>query len=158
MPLPPFSAPGVPVAVATAAAMQDLASRLAQLVQPGDLILLDGPLGAGKTAFTQGLARGLGVTGRVTSPTFVLVREYHDGRVPLLHVDAYRLGGIDEVLDLDLDVEASVTVVEWGGNLAGTLLPDGEHLLVRIERSPSDEVRTVTLLPSGSGWRQRLET
>ncbi len=86
-------------------------------------MLLTGPLGAGKTALTQGIGAGLGVSGRVVSPTFVIARVHRGGRVPLVHVDAYRLASLDEVDDLDLDVDVadSVTVVEWGAGLVEQL-------------------------------------
>ena len=96
----------------TPESMRALGRWLAGLVRRGDLLVLAGPLGAGKTVLVQGLASGLGVTGPVTSPTFVLSREHRDGRLPLLHVDAYRLGSLVEVEDLDLDVEGSVSAVE----------------------------------------------
>ena len=76
--------------------------RLAELVQSGDVIVLSGPLGAGKTTLTQGIGAGLGVRGAVVSPTFVIARVHTDGRIPLVHVDAYRLGSLDELDDLDL--------------------------------------------------------
>ena len=128
--------------------------RLAKALRPGDLVVLIGPLGAGKTAFTQGLGAGLGVRGSVTSPTFVISR-VHRGPLPLVHVDAYRLGGALEVddLDLDADVADSVTVVEWGEGLVEQLT-DG-HLEVRIERRP-DDVRVLTFTGAGGDWPERL--
>ena len=91
-----------------------LGAQLALVLRPGDLILLIGPLGAGKTALTQGIGAGLGVRAAITSPTFVISRVHKDGRLPLVHVDAYRVGGRLELDDLDLDasVEDSVTVVD----------------------------------------------
>lgn len=145
--------------VPDAAVMRDLGARLATLLEPGDLVVLAGRLGAGKTVFAQGIGRGLGVPDRVTSPTFVLVREHERGRVPLVHVDAYRLGSLAELDDLDLDtaLPAAVTVVEWGAGLVEPLA-DG-HLLVTIERSedPSDEVRRVTLKGVGTAWLDRQQ-
>jgi tRNA threonylcarbamoyladenosine biosynthesis protein TsaE len=135
---------------------RDLGRRLAALLRPGDLVLLTGDLGAGKTTFTQGVGAGLGVRGDVTSPTFVLSRVHPSltGGPPLVHVDAYRLGGIAELDDLDLDVslEDSVTVVEWGGGVAEGLAD--ERLEVEIARSSSatDERRTVTITPVGARW------
>lgn len=125
--------------------------RLAQDLRAGDLVVLDGPLGAGKTALTRGLAAGLGVQGRVTSPTFVIAREHRPGRregappVGLVHVDAYRLGdgpnALDELdaLDLDTDLGAAVVVVEWGGGLVEKLTD--RHLWVRLRRDPESDVR-----------------
>jgi tRNA threonylcarbamoyladenosine biosynthesis protein TsaE len=104
------------------AATRALGRRLGAQLRPGDLVLLDGPLGAGKTSLTQGLGEALGVHGRVTSPTFVLARE-HRGPLPLLHVDAYRLGGGSGLDDLELEaaLEVGVVVVEWGRGLAEPL-------------------------------------
>lgn len=130
-----------------------LGEALAAQLRAGDLVLLSGPLGAGKTAMTRGIARGLGVTGAVTSPTFVIAREHRPGPggagVPLVHVDAYRLGssGIavtDELddLDLDTDLQSAVVVVEWGEGVAERL--SASHVLVSLERRP-DDVRVATV-------------
>jgi tRNA threonylcarbamoyladenosine biosynthesis protein TsaE len=134
---------------------QALGRALAAVLQPGDLVVLVGPLGAGKTALTQGIGVGLGVREPVTSPTFVISRVHRGGRVPLVHVDAYRLGSMADVDDLDLDAstEESVTVVEWGQGLVEQLA-DG-HLEVRLERQ-DDDVRTAVLVPHGPGWEERL--
>jgi tRNA threonylcarbamoyladenosine biosynthesis protein TsaE len=134
---------------------QALGRDLARLLSAGDLVVLVGPLGAGKTALTQGIGAGLGVREPVTSPTFVIARVHSGGRVPLVHVDAYRLGGRLDVDDLDLDVtvDASVTVVEWGEGLVEQLAD--EHLVVRLDRRP-DDVRVATLEPHGPGWDERL--
>jgi tRNA threonylcarbamoyladenosine biosynthesis protein TsaE len=133
-----------------------LGRDLAELLRPGDLVVLVGPLGAGKTALTQGIGAGLGVREPVTSPTFVIARVHSGGRVPLVHVDAYRLGSVADVDDLDLDASAeeSVTVVEWGQGKVEQLAD--EHLQVRLERG-DDDVRTVTLVPHGPGWERRLD-
>ncbi len=140
----------------TPADTHDLGRALAGLLRPGDLVVLAGPLGAGKTALTQGIGAGLGVTGPVTSPTFVLARVHRGGRLPLVHVDAYRLGGMADVDDLDLDASAaeSVTVVEWGHGVAEQLAE--EHLVVELDRSDSDDVRTARLVPHGPSWEGRL--
>jgi tRNA threonylcarbamoyladenosine biosynthesis protein TsaE len=145
--------------VATAEQMQGLGQRLATLCRAGDVLVLTGQLGAGKTTLVQGLGRGLGVRGPVTSPTFVIARVHPSlGDGPsLVHADAYRLGGAAELDDLDLDasLEESVTVVEWGSGLAEHLSPS--WLDVRIDR----------LLGNGSGdgmaalaaagpWRNRV--
>jgi tRNA threonylcarbamoyladenosine biosynthesis protein TsaE len=130
---------------------------LGRTLQAGDLVLLVGPLGAGKTVLTRGIAAGLGVSGRVSSPTFVLARVHPAGErgVPLVHVDAYRLGGdlaqLDD-LDLDTDLEASAVVVEWGEGSAERLSSD--YLVVRLDRRP-DDVRIATLEPHGT-WTTRL--
>ena len=111
-----------------------LGRALAGVLRAGDLVVLVGPLGAGKTALTQGVGAGLGVQEPVTSPTFVIARVHRGGRVPLVHVDAYRLGGVADVDDLDLDASTgeSVTVVEWGQGLVEQLAD--EHLEVRLDR------------------------
>jgi tRNA threonylcarbamoyladenosine biosynthesis protein TsaE len=142
------------IVVPTADEMRALGARLAEQLRAGDLLVLTGGLGAGKTTFVQGLGAGLGVGGPVVSPTFVIARVHRDGRIPLVHVDAYRLGSVAEVDDLDLDaaLEDSVTVVEWGEGLVEDLA--GDRLEVRLERSadPSDDTRLVTLAGVGPRW------
>jgi tRNA threonylcarbamoyladenosine biosynthesis protein TsaE len=140
----------------TPADTRGLGAALAELVRAGDLVVLVGPLGAGKTALTQGMGEALGVREPVTSPTFVISRVHRGGRLPLVHVDAYRLGGVADVDDLDLDAstEESVTVVEWGQGLVEQLAD--EHLEVRLDRR-DDDVRTAALVPHGPGWEQRLD-
>jgi len=144
------------VVVPTAASMHALGRRLANLLQPGDLVLAIGELGAGKTALTQGIGAGLDVVGAVISPTFVLSRVHHSrsGGPTLVHVDAYRLADLAEVEDLDLDASLadSVTVVEWGEGKAEQL--SDARLDVMIERSsdPDDDTRTVTLTGVGARW------
>ena len=113
--------------------MRALGAELAAELEAGDLVVLAGELGAGKTTLAQGIAAGLGVRERVTSPTFVIAHVHRDGRVPFVHVDAYRLGSVAEVEDLDLDLDASVTVVEWGEGLVDA------GLVVRISRGEGDE-------------------
>lgn len=145
--------------VPTPDAMRELGGRLADLLDAGDLVVLSGALGAGKTVLVQGIAAGLGVRSPVTSPTFVIARVHEDGRVPLVHVDAYRLSGVDEVddLDLDADLDASVTVVEWGAGLVERLAP--EHLLVEIDRPTGDDegqTRHVRMTGAGETWTRRL--
>ena len=134
---------------------RDFGRALGRVLRPGDLVLLSGPLGAGKTALAQGIGAGLDVPGEVTSPTFVIARVHRGGRVPFVHVDAYRLGTPGEVDDLDLDasVDDSVTVVEWGGGKVEQLAD--AYLEVRIERG-DDETREVTLVPHHGDWSARL--
>ena len=133
-----------------------LGCELARVLRAGDLVVLVGPLGARKTALTQGIGAGLGVSEPVTSPTFVIARVHRGGALPLVHVDAYRLGGVADVDDLDLDASTaeSVTVVEWGQGLVERLAD--EHLEVRLDRR-ADDVRTAVLVPHGPGWEQRLD-
>ncbi len=109
--------------VATAEEMEALGEQIGRMLRPGDLIVLTGPLGAGKTTLTRGIGAGLGVRGPVQSPTFVIARTHPslvDGP-PLVHVDAYRLGSALELDDLDIDVDRSVVVVEWGGDMVDGL-------------------------------------
>lgn len=153
--------------VPTPERMNGLGERLAGLLRPGDLVLLSGELGAGKTTLTRGLGVGLGVRGAVTSPTFVIARVHPSlvGGPALVHVDAYRLGGgLDEMEDLDLDVSLpeSVVVVEWGEGKVEDL--SESRLEVRIERTlggagavyeasvDGPDERRVTLNGLGSRW------
>lgn len=133
--------------------MRALGRRLAEEVRPGDLIVLSGELGAGKTTLTQGIGAGMGVRGPITSPTFVIARVHPPlgSGPPLVHVDAYRLGGVAEIDDLDLDasIEDAVTVVEWGTGLVEELTED--RLEVVISRADED-TRTVVLLGVGQRW------
>ncbi|MBX7547255.1 tRNA (adenosine(37)-N6)-threonylcarbamoyltransferase complex ATPase subunit type 1 TsaE [Streptomyces sp. NPDC004232] len=145
--------------------MRELGRRLAKLLRAGDLVMLSGELGAGKTTLTRGLGEGLGVRGAVTSPTFVIARVHPslgDGP-PLVHVDAYRLGGgLDEMEDLDLDVSLpdSVIVVEWGEGKVEELTEDRLQVLVhRAVGDTDDEVRHVTVTGLGERWAEAgLET
>lgn len=143
------------------AAMRRLADALAPHLRAGDLIVLAGDLGSGKTTFTQGLARALGITDAVTSPTFVIARTYppESGRPGLVHVDAYRIGSTLELDDLDLDTELAggVAVVEWGEGRVESLAD--ERLIIRITRSDdaSDETREVTLEPVGERWTRVVD-
>jgi tRNA threonylcarbamoyladenosine biosynthesis protein TsaE len=148
------------VAVTTALVRTDDTRRfgrqLAGLLRAGDLVILNGPLGAGKTVLVQGIAAGLEVPGRVVSPTFVIARVHHGGRLPLVHVDAYRLTSMVEVddLDLDVDVDTAVTAVEWGAGLVEQLA--GSWLLVELDRAVDSEERRVTLTGFGGDWDARL--
>lgn len=130
-----------------------VAGRLAAEVLPGDVITLVGPLGAGKTRFAGGLAAGLGVEEQVVSPSFVLMREYRSGFLPVVHVDVYRLGSINEFDDLDVFERAAdgVLVIEWGEAVSSVLPPD--VLAVTFETDPGG-ARTLHLEPSGS-WCSR---
>src|ERR1700688_184814 len=128
--------------VTTAVAMRDLGRELAVRLRAGDLVILTGPLGAGKTTLVQGIGEGLRVRGPVTSPTFVIARVHPvvAGSGPsLVHADAYRLGSVAEVDDLDLDLASAVTVVEWGEGLAEGLAED--RLEISIRPDPDSDVR-----------------
>lgn len=160
--------------------MRDLGRSLAALLRPGDLVMLTGELGAGKTTLTRGLGEGLGVRGAVTSPTFVIARVHPSlvGGPALVHVDAYRLGGgLDEMEDLDLDVSLpdSVVVVEWGDGKVEELSDDRLHVVIErgvggaavdtsaVDTSAvggDDDRRTVRFTGYGTRWaadRSRLE-
>jgi tRNA threonylcarbamoyladenosine biosynthesis protein TsaE len=142
--------------VPTADDMSLLGSRLAGMLRAGDLVLLSGDLGAGKTTLTRGLGAALGVRGAVTSPTFVIARVHPAGTagVPLVHVDAYRLGDLAEVDDLDLDasVAESVTVVEWGIGKVEGLADSRLELVLHRGSEGEDETRTVLVRGVGERW------
>jgi tRNA threonylcarbamoyladenosine biosynthesis protein TsaE len=144
------------VEIPTAQDMRDLGVRLARILRPGDLVVLDGPLGAGKTTLAQGIGAGLGVRGNVTSPTFVIARVHPslaDGP-PLVHADAYRVDGPLEIDDLDLDasVDDSVTIIEWGKGLVEGLA--AARLDIEISRSvgSESELRRVRITAQGQRW------
>lgn len=134
----------------------EVGRRLATLLGPGDVVSLAGPLGAGKTCLVQGLAGGLGVVVRVTSPTFVLVRRY-DGDLPLVHVDAYRLGRATDLAGLDDDVldETVVTCVEWGDSVREALPLDRLDVRIEIAGDHADAPRIIVFTPSGPTWTRR---
>jgi len=134
---------------------REIGAILGELAEAGDVVLMHGELGVGKTCFAQGIARGLCVDEYVTSPTFVLVRE-HQGRLPLYHIDLYRLKGIEEVADLGLDdylYGRGVCVVEWSER-GFDLLP-GEHLLVEM-RYVASAKRKLSFVPRGSRYVEML--
>ncbi|RZS90352.1 tRNA threonylcarbamoyladenosine biosynthesis protein TsaE [Motilibacter rhizosphaerae] len=143
--------------VPTPEEMHALGGELAALLRAGDLVVLRGDLGAGKTTLTQGIGAGLGVRGAVTSPTFVIARVHPSvtGGPALVHVDAYRLGSLAEVDDLDLDASLaeSVTVVEWGAGLVEGLADDRLEVTVsRALGAGGDETRTVDVVAVGERW------
>lgn len=140
---------------------RELAASLAEQAQPGDLLLLVGDLGAGKTTFTQGFAAALGISEPVTSPTFTLAREYH-GRLLLHHLDVFRLDQISEVLDLGLPElldSDGVILIEWGDAIRQALPSDYlEVALTFVEGRPSPpDERVVVLTPVGSRWQARVD-
>jgi tRNA threonylcarbamoyladenosine biosynthesis protein TsaE len=136
-----------------------LGASLAPLLLPGDVLSLNGDLGAGKTCFVQGMASALGVAQRVTSPTFTLVHEY-SGRFPVVHLDVYRLNYFQEVLDLGFEElldPGAILVVEWG-EAVGPLLP-ARFLEIELRRVEAEEnQRSVSFLPRGPGWEVKLDT
>ena len=133
----------------------ELARAVGELLRPGDVVSLVGELGAGKTVFARGVARALGVTELVVSPTFTIVREY-DGRVPLVHVDVYRIDAVQELHDLGFEEvvrDDAVTIVEWGDMIDG-LLP-GDRLDVRLTPGAADDERVVEIEGHGRSWSAR---
>lgn len=147
---------GVRVVVPTADAMRELGAAIGRACRGGDVLILSGDLGAGKTTFTQGLALGIGIEEPVTSPTFVIARAHPNpwGGPGLVHVDAYRLGSRLELddLDLDADLDDSVVVVEWGGGLAEGLADSWVDLVLSRSEAEDDETRVVEITPHGSRW------
>jgi tRNA threonylcarbamoyladenosine biosynthesis protein TsaE len=138
----------------SADATRRLAAKVADVVADGDVVVLVGDLGAGKTVFVQGFAAALGVTGAVTSPTFTLANRY-EGRMIVNHLDVYRFESLDEVHDLDLPelLESGVTLIEWGDTI-GAMLPP-EQLEVRIELGAGDDERLLRLRLTGARWQAR---
>jgi tRNA threonylcarbamoyladenosine biosynthesis protein TsaE len=138
---------------------QEFGSRLATLLRGGDIVLLDGDLGAGKTTFIQGVGRALGIDDVVTSPTFTLVRDYPTtAGFHLLHVDVYRLERLQEVLDLALPEqveEGACAFIEWGERAAAALAPD--FLSIRLDYGQADDERVLTLEPVGPRWTARFD-
>jgi tRNA threonylcarbamoyladenosine biosynthesis protein TsaE len=135
---------------------RDVGSALADLARSGDVLVLAGELGAGKTAFAQGFGRGLGVTEPITSPTFVLARDYDEGRIPLHHLDVYRLDQMNEVFDIGLPEvldDGGVTLIEWGDAIMPALTAD--FLEVRLTFGDDDDQRMIVIRPVGPGWKSR---
>jgi tRNA threonylcarbamoyladenosine biosynthesis protein TsaE len=132
-----------------------LGAALAELSRPGDLLLLAGDLGAGKTALAQGFGRGLGVRDPITSPTFTLARQY-EGRLPLNHLDVYRIDQLDEVADIGLPElldEGAVTLIEWGDAIVPVLPAD--FLEIRLTFGEGDDDREIAVRPVGPTWSAR---
>jgi tRNA threonylcarbamoyl adenosine modification protein YjeE len=132
--------------------MNELGIKIAGELQAGDLVLLNGPLGAGKTTLTRGIGEGLGAQGTVQSPTFVLARTHKTTRGPkLVHVDAYRLGSAMELDDLDINFPQSIVVVEWARDYVDGIADS--WLAVEIDRSSEDEQRLVSIQGFGARWQ-----
>jgi tRNA threonylcarbamoyladenosine biosynthesis protein TsaE len=137
---------------------RELAEAVSGLARPGDVVVLAGDLGAGKTAFVQGFGRGLGVTERITSPTFTLVHVYDEGRLPVHHLDVYRLDQLSEALDLGLAEmldEGGVLLVEWGDAITPVLPQD--LLEVRLTFGAGDDDRVLSMRAVGPAWAARLD-
>lgn len=153
------SGPSISFTLPTVEHTLALGEAIGRRLRAGDLVILTGALGAGKTALTKGIGAGLGVVGTVMSPTFVIARA-HAGDVPLVHVDAYRLAGSVELddLDLDTDLSRSAVVIEWGEGMAEQLTD--QRLVVALERLPpqriGDDTRIARLTPVGADWAERL--
>jgi tRNA threonylcarbamoyladenosine biosynthesis protein TsaE len=137
-----------------ATATENVGAALGALLGPGDLVVLAGDLGAGKTTLAKGIARGLGVEEPVTSPTFAIVQQY-DGRVPVAHADVYRLVTFGELEDLALDelLEDHVVLVEWGDAVSDALPSD--RLEVRLGLGPGRDERSITVVAVGRAWSER---
>ena len=141
--------------VSTPEQMHEFGLRLANNLKAGDLVLLTGPLGAGKTTLTRGVGEGLGTIGTVSSPTFVIARTHsrENGEAPLVHVDAYRLSSPAEFDDLDIDIERSIVLVEWGRGFTDELVDS--WLDIELDRTNEDDSRIVTVTGHGPGWQER---
>lgn len=144
--------------VPTAEDMRAIGTAIGSTCRGGEVLVLSGDLGAGKTTFTQGLALGLGIDERVTSPTFVISRVHENpiGGPNLVHVDAYRVGSALELEDLDLDADlaTSVVVVEWGGGLAERLSDERLDIVITRSDDDADDERTVSVTPHGPRWQE----
>lgn len=132
--------------------MESFGEKLAGLLRPGDLVLLAGPLGAGKTTLTRGIGKGLSAEGTIQSPTFVLARTHRIPSGKLVHVDAYRLSSAVELDDLDIDFENSIVIVEWARDYLSGFTEN--YLSIEIDRSSDDEVRQLTITPYGNRWKE----
>ena len=149
------------IAAATKSAddTRELAAAFGPLIKGGDILLLAGELGAGKTCFTQGLGRALGVTEQITSPTFTLMRPYDGSALRLLHCDVYRLDHLQEIVDLGINElvdDDAIAVIEWGDTIAPALPAD--YLELRFEYGDSDDDRQVQLRIVGPSWAARQRT
>ena len=135
---------------------RNLGAALAELARPGDVVLLSGELGAGKTALVQGFGRGLGITEAITSPTFMLARQHDGGRLVLHHLDVYRLEQMQEVFDVGLPEvldEGGVTLIEWGDAIAPALPAD--FLEIHLRFGAGDDDRAIEIEPIGPRWSAR---
>lgn len=144
-------------ATSSPADTQAFAAALSAHMRVGDLVVLAGDLGAGKTCFTQGLGVGLGIDERMTSPTFTLINRYDRGRIELNHLDVYRLDDIAETLDLDLPelLEVGLTVIEWGEEISEVLPVDHLTIRLRYPAEGADDDRVIEIEAGGPTWEAR---
>ena len=142
------------LSVPNATAMHSLGQALAQLLRAGDLVVLVGPLGAGKTTLSRGIGQGLNVVGTVSSPTFVIARTHKrtDGGPELVHVDAYRLGSPQELDDLDIDFANSIVLVEWGRGLTQDISESWLDVEIERDHTGASETRSVAVIGHGPRW------
>ena len=140
--------------VADAEQMHELGVQISQQFRAGDLVVLVGPLGAGKTTLTRGIGEGLRAIGNVSSPTFVIARTHkREGTdVPMVHVDAYRLGGSAELDDLDIDFENSIVLLEWGRGLLEGISDDWLEIEIERDHSGESEIRELRIIAFGDRW------
>jgi tRNA threonylcarbamoyl adenosine modification protein YjeE len=137
--------------------MNDFGLKVAKVLKAGDLVILTGPLGAGKTTFTRGVGEGIHAIGNVSSPTFVIARTHkrENSDVPLVHVDAYRLTSVHEFDDLDIDIERSIVLVEWGRGFAEDLAESWLDIEIERDHTGESDVRTVTVTGVGERWENQ---
>ena len=140
--------------IADADQMHELGIRIAKQFRAGDLVVLVGPLGAGKTTLTRGIGEGLQAIGNVSSPTFVIARTHkrEGSAVPMVHVDAYRLGGAAELDDLDIDFENSIVLVEWGRGLLEGISDNWLEIEIERDHTGESEIRELKILAFGDRW------
>jgi tRNA threonylcarbamoyl adenosine modification protein YjeE len=142
--------------IETTEAMLELGERVSKVFSAGDLVLLIGPLGAGKTTFTRGVGKGLGAVGNVSSPTFVIARTHKrdNSEIPLVHVDAYRLSSPSELDDLDIPFTKAIVLVEWGKGLTEGIADNWLEIAIARDTTGESEVRTVQITGFGPRWQQ----
>jgi len=142
--------------IETTEAMLELGERVSRVFSAGDLVLLIGPLGAGKTTFTRGVGKGLGAVGNVSSPTFVIARTHkrENSEIPLVHVDAYRLSSPSELDDLDIPFTKAIVLVEWGKGLTEGIAENWLEIAIARDTTGESEVRSVQITGFGPRWQQ----
>lgn len=142
------------LSIETPEEMNEFGLKVAKVLRAGDLVILTGPLGAGKTTFTRGVGEGLQAIGNVSSPTFVIARTHkrENSEVPLVHVDAYRLSSVHEFDDLDIDIDHSIVLVEWGRGFAEDLAESWLDIEIERDHTGESDLRTVTVTAVGDRW------